>query len=47
MKRISFTYDLNPVQSYASMWTKIHGDNDKTGWVANPWVSAYTFEVKS
>lgn len=40
-------HDLNPIQSYASMWTKIHGDNDKTGWAANPWVSAYTFEVKS
>jgi hypothetical protein len=40
-------YDLNPVQSYASMWTKIHGDNDTTGWAANPWVTAYTFKVKS
>jgi hypothetical protein len=40
-------YDLNPVQSYASMWAKIHGDNPNTGWNANPDVTAYTFEVKS
>ncbi|WP_395831171.1 hypothetical protein [Elstera sp.] len=36
----------DPRQSYRSLWSAINGDEGPKSWDANPWVLAYSFDVR-
>lgn len=36
----------DPRQSYKSLWNAINGDEGPKSWDANPWVLAYSFDVR-
>lgn len=38
-------WDRDPIEAYADLWDQLN-DTRGYGWDTNPWVAAYTFEVK-